>query len=125
MTWTVLFVNDFAEDFEGFPPEVQVELIAMVAHLERFGSQASRPQVDTLKGSKHANMKEFRFTAADGVWRVAFAFDPQRQGIVLVADDKSGVGQKTFYKGLIRRADQRFDEYLKTLKPAKGAGKSK
>jgi hypothetical protein len=57
-------------------------------------------------------MKELRFNADDGVWRVAFAFDPERQAILLVAGDKAGVAQKRFYKGLIARADKRFDEYL-------------
>jgi hypothetical protein len=46
--------------------------------------------VDTLNGSRHANMKELRFSAADGEWRVAFAFDPKRKAILLVAGDKSG-----------------------------------
>lgn len=54
--------------------------------------------MDTLNGSKHANMKEMRFSAADGEWRVAFAFDPERNAIVLVAGDKSGGSQKRFYK---------------------------
>src|SRR3546814_4259362 len=36
------------------------------------------PHADTLGGSKHTNMKELRFNADGGVWRVAFAFDPER-----------------------------------------------
>jgi hypothetical protein len=40
-------------------------------------------------------MKELRFDAADGVWRVAFAFDPNRKAILLVAGDKSGVSAKS------------------------------
>ena len=40
-------------------------------------------------------MKELRFDAADGVWRVAFAFDPRRHAILLVAGDKSGVKPAT------------------------------
>jgi len=55
--------------------EVRIELLAQARVIERFGPQAKRPRVDTLKGSKHANMKELRFDAAGGVWRVAFAFD--------------------------------------------------
>ena len=64
----------------------------MLAHarlLEQFGPQLGRPRVDTLKGSRHANMKELRFDADDGVWRLAFAFDPKRKAILLVADDRS------------------------------------
>jgi hypothetical protein len=60
-------------------------------------------------------MKELRFDAAGGVWRVAFAFDPKRRAILLVAGDKSGGSQKRFYRELIRKADQRFDEHLNRI----------
>jgi hypothetical protein len=58
-------------------------------------------------------MKELRFNADGGVWRVAFAFDPDRNAILLVAGDKSKVEEKRFYARLIRKADERFDSYLK------------
>ena len=61
-------------------------------------------------------MKELRFGAADGEWRVAFAFDPKRKAILLVAGDKSGGGEKRFYRELIRKADERFDAHLVRLK---------
>ena len=86
----------------------------MTQLLQNFGPQLSRPHADTLKGSKHANMKELRFYAADGVWRLAFAFDPRRAAILLVAGDKSGVSEKKFYKRLIDAADKRFDAHLAT-----------
>jgi hypothetical protein len=61
-------------------------------------------------------LKELRFKAADGVWRVAFAFDPERQAILLVAGNKAGVSEKRFYKQLIEKADRRFDSHLDRLK---------
>ena len=61
-------------------------------------------------------MKELRFRADGGVWRVAYAFDPERRAIILVAGDKSGVAQRRFYKNLIARADARFAEHIETLK---------
>ncbi len=64
-------------------------------------------------------MKELRFEASDGEWRAAFAFDPERQAILLVAGDKSGGSQKRFYKQLIAKADRRFSAHLKSLKAAK------
>jgi hypothetical protein len=64
--------------------------------LRDHGPQLGRPYVDTLKGSKFANMKELRFTADGGVWRVAFAFDLRREAILLVAGDKSGVSESRF-----------------------------
>jgi hypothetical protein len=84
--------------------------------LQEFGPQLGRPRVDPLKDSKHANMKELRFDAADGVWRVAFAFDVKRAAILLVAGDKSGTSQTRFYRELIRKADERFDAHLDRLK---------
>ena len=56
------------------------EILALSRLLQQFGPQLGRPRVDTLKGSRHANMKELRFGAADGEWRVAFAFDTEAQG---------------------------------------------
>lgn len=61
-------------------------------------------------------MKELRCNAADGVWRIAFAFDPDRQAILLVGGDKSGGKEKRFYKQLINRADDRFDRHLQRRK---------
>jgi hypothetical protein len=115
MEWTVEFHDDFDPEFEALPEEVQDELLALADSLEKFGPQLGRPKVDTLKGSKYSNMKELRFEAADGVWRVAFAFDPRRNAILLVAGDKSGVGQRRFYKQLIKKADARFESHLDQL----------
>jgi hypothetical protein len=94
---------------------VQSEILALSLVLEQFGPQLGRPRVDSLKGSRHMNMKELRFSAANGEWRVAFAFDPARKAILLVAGDKSGGSQKRFYRELIRKADVRFDAHLARL----------
>jgi hypothetical protein len=83
--------------------------------LERVGPRLGRPHVDTLNGSKHANMKELRFKAEGGVWRIAFAFDPNREAVVLVGGDKSGGSETRFYKALIKKADDRYDSYLSDL----------
>ena len=84
MSWTVLFHDDFAAEFAALAESLQDELLAHALLLRDFGPGLGRPTVDTLKGSKHANMKELRFGWAGEVWRVAFAFDPARQAILLV-----------------------------------------
>src|SRR6267142_2200905 len=114
--WTVAFANEFAAEFGALTEAVQDELLAQARVIEAFGPLAKRPRVDTLKGSKHPNMKELRFSADGGEWRVAFAFDPKRQAILLVAGDKSGVSERRFYRELIRKADDRFDTHLARLK---------
>jgi hypothetical protein len=60
-------------------------------------------------------MKELRFRADGGVWRVAFAFNPKRNAILLVAGDKAGVSEAKFYKRLIEKADGRYKEHLATI----------
>lgn len=64
-------------------------------------------------------MKELRFEASAGEWRAAFAFDPQRRAILLVAGDKSGGSQKRFYRQLLAKADKRFSAHLDRLKVGK------
>lgn len=112
----VALAPEFEPELLALPPEARIELLAQARLLEQFGPATGRPRVDTLKGSKHANMKELRFDAADGVWRVAFAFDPKRRAVLLVAGDKSGTGERAFYRRLIATADKRFDAHLARLK---------
>ena len=105
-----------ASDFRLLRLEkLQDELLAHAKLLAEFGPNLGRPTVDTLKGTSHANMKEMRFNWMGEVWRVAFAFDPQRQAVLLVGGDKGGADQKRFYKRLIAIADTRYSEHLATL----------
>ena len=110
--WTVEIGDEFEPEFNELHEDVRTEVLALSRVLQQFGPQLGRPRVDTLNGSRHANMKELRFSAADGEWRVAFAFDPKRKAILLVAGDKSGVSEKKFYRQLIAKADDRFDAHL-------------
>ena len=116
MSWDVRFDEAFDPEFDDLLVEVQDELLAQARLLEKLGPTLGRPRVDTLNGSRHANMKELRFAAAGGVWRVAIAFDPERQAILLVAGDKSGGSERRFYKTLIKKADERFDSHLARMK---------
>ncbi len=115
MTWIVLLHDAFGNEFALMPESLQDELLAHANLLAQFGPNLGRPTIDTLKASRHANMKELRFTWSNEVWRVAFAFDPQRQAILLVGGDKGGADQRRFYKRLISVADDRYDEHLATL----------
>jgi hypothetical protein len=115
MPWTVLFHADFEAEFRKLPEPIRDELLARLGTLRQFGPSLGRPSVDTLDGSSFPNMKELRFRL-DGLWRFAFAFDPQRHAIVLVGGNKVGKRQKAFYSELIRVADERFAAHVTTLK---------
>ena len=112
VSWNAYFHPRFKVEFDKLSKTVQDELLASLTLLRVYGPALGRPEVDTLNGSSFANMKELRFKAEGGVWRVAFAFDPARAAILLVAGDKSGVSEKKFYKRLIDKADKRFKEHL-------------
>lgn len=88
--------------------------------LREKGFRLGRPEVDTLEGSRHANMKELRVKVLEAQWRCAFALDPERKAVVLCGGAKSGVSQKLFYKRLIDLADKRYDEHLSGLEKKHG-----
>ena len=116
VSWIINFDDDFEMEFDELTETVQDECFAHLKFLEKFGPELGRPHVDTLNGSKYSNMKELRFNADNGVWRLAFAFDPKRMAILLVRGDKSGGSEKRFYKELIKHADKRYGKHLSKLK---------
>jgi len=109
--WDVRFHPDLVAEFSNLPAPVKTEMLAHANLVAQFGPVLGRPTVDTLKGSKVANLKELRFSAVGGVWRVAFAFDGNRVAVLLVAGDKGGKDQARFYKALIKLAEERWDTW--------------
>ena len=107
-TWQIEFHAAFVPEFAALPRGVQDELLARSVLLRQFGPDLGRPWADTLKGSSIANLKELRFDAEGGVWRVLFAFDGRRVAMLLAAGDKRGVKQERFYKALIAAAETRW-----------------
>jgi len=79
--------------------------------LRDAGPSLGRPLVDTVKGSRHSNMKELRpgSTGRTEV-RVLFAFDKKRQAILLIGGDKSD-DWSGWYDANIPIADARLDEH--------------
>jgi hypothetical protein len=71
VSWEVDLHADFVLEYRGLLKDVQDELSAHIELLEQIRPRLGlgRPRADTLKCSRHANMKELRFDAADGVWR--------------------------------------------------------
>ncbi len=108
--WDVEYTEEFGTWWDGLEPDDQERLTAAVELLEKLGPSLGRPLVDTLKGSKHPNMKELR----PGTVRVLFAFDPRRTAILLLGGDKSG-HWKDWYVEAIPEADRLFDDHLKSL----------
>src|SRR3546814_15054940 len=101
MIWEVQFDPAFNPEFDALAAEVQDELLAQAKLLEAFGPKLGRPRGDTLKGSRHAHMKEIRFDAGDGRWRVSFDICLKRHAISLVAGEQSRGRGPSFSQVLI------------------------
>lgn len=115
--WTVLFEQPFEDWFLSLTREEKVDILAGIKVLEEYGPQLSRPQVDTLKGSKLKNLKELRVQHAGDPYRILFIFDPLRQAILLCGGNK--VGDKRFYDRMIPIAEKSYRQYLKELNHGK------
>ncbi len=88
---------------------------AALGLLEIHGPHLGRPLVDTVRDSRHRNMKELRpGSSGRSEIRMLFAFDPSRRAILLYAGDKAGQW-KAWYKLAIPRADDLFDEHLRAM----------
>jgi hypothetical protein len=108
MTYEVKFHPDFVPEWKELEMGLKELVGEVLDHLEDDGPFLGRPEVDTLSGSSHANMKEIRVSFAKKVWRFAFAFDPAQAAIILCGGEKQGKSQKLFYKQLISRRALRF-----------------
>src|SRR5262245_58915385 len=120
--WQVQLHDEFDPEFAALPEDVQDELLARRKAVAQSGASPGRPHVETLQGSEFSKMKELRFQL-DGLWRFVFAFDPERQAIVLCGGNKEGQKAKRFYANLIATADRRFKAHIaSTRKGGKGVG---
>jgi hypothetical protein len=115
--WTVLFHLEFDEWLSGQEEGLQNEVWVLIGLLKQFGPSLSRPYADTVKGSIYPNMKELRIQHRGKPWRVLFAFDPNRNAILLVGGTK--VGKQDWYDVHIPVADERFRRYLAALRRSK------
>jgi hypothetical protein len=84
-----------------------------VGLLENTGPMLGRPYADTVRSSRHPNMKELRVQAAGDPLRIFFAFDPRRMAILLIGGDKTG--DDRFYERMVPLADRLYDEHLAEL----------
>jgi hypothetical protein len=94
MRWKTERTDEFKEWWETLTVLERDEVLASIEVLEEFGPGTGRPTVDSLKGSRHPNMKELRPTRTI---RVFFAFDPRRVAILLIGGSKAG-RTKRFYR---------------------------
>ena len=109
--WEVIQTAEYREWFQVQSIELRAAIDHDVQVLAQFGPRLGRPWVDTVSGSKYANLKELRTRLGRQQFRSFFAFDPSRRAVLLVGGEKSGDPQ--FYRVMIARAEQRYELHLK------------
>lgn len=112
MAWEVEYTDQFGEWYDGLSATDQNSVVVAVDLLQERGPGLGRPLVDTIKGSRHANMKELR--PRGGNLRVLFAFDPRRVAILLIGGDKANRWDD-WYAEFVPIADRLYDEHLATI----------
>ena len=112
MTWEVLIGDEVGHWLDALDSESYDLVIAALTVLREDGPKLGRPLVDTIKGSTVKNMKELRpGSKGRSEVRILFAFDPQRQAILLVAGDKAG-NWKKWYKENVPLAEERWQKHI-------------
>lgn len=111
MVWAVILVGEVEDWFLALETKSAELVAAAIDNLEQHGPTLGRPLVDRIEGSRLHNMKELRpGSAGSSEIRILFAFDPQRQAVLLVAGDKSGQWSE-WYASAIPIAEDRFEAW--------------
>lgn len=114
MAWEVEATDQFVEWFAMLSSGEQDAIDFSVRLLIVYGPNLKRPYADTVRGSRHANMRELRSQSSGQPIRTFYAFDTRRTAILLIGGDKTG--DDRFYERMVPSADTLYDEYLAELK---------
>ncbi len=112
MSWEVEYTDEFERWWDTLALEEQAAIDVAVDVLAQAGPALGRPWVDTIKSSRHPNMKELR--PRGGFLRILFAFDPRRVAILLIGGDKR-TQWTMWYEQMVPIADQLYDDHLEAL----------
>ena len=108
--WKVLTTPEYRAWFRTLTEREKVRLVRAHERLAAEGPLLGRPYADTVKGSRHANLKELR---VPGTVRAFYAFDSQRRAVLLCGGDKGRARRSAgWYRKMVRRADRLLDEHL-------------
>ncbi|MGB9267294.1 MAG: type II toxin-antitoxin system RelE/ParE family toxin [Terriglobales bacterium] len=114
MAWEVEFTDEFGGWWNELNEDEQTSIDRCVLLLEQFGPGLTRPYADTVRGSEFANMRELRVQHEGRPFRILYAFDPRRTGILLLGGDKTGNAR--WYEEMVPKADALFTQHLREIK---------
>ncbi len=116
----VVVTDEFKAWYEDLSEGHQESVFHVVGLLEGRGTTLGFPYSSDLRGTKHA-LRELRVKAQGAQIRIAYAFDPARNAVLLLGGDKTG--DDRFYEWLIPVAEKIWLQYLDEQGTAKRGGK--
>ena len=108
--WEIKRTEELVKWTKALDDDAREAILKNIIILKEIGPNLGRPYVDTLKQSRHKNMKELRIQNKKRLFRILFIFDPDRKAVLLIGADK--YGDKRFYEKIIPIADNLFEKYL-------------
>ncbi|UCH24869.1 MAG: type II toxin-antitoxin system RelE/ParE family toxin [Trueperaceae bacterium] len=113
MPYSVIVSLEFEEWFTEQMEDLQDKIAVTVALLEEHGPSLRRPFADTLTGSTLSHLEELRVKHRGKPYRILFAFDPNREALLLIGCIKSG--DTRWYKRMIPIAEEIFQRHVASL----------
>jgi hypothetical protein len=120
---SVLFTDEFERWWNSLSIEEQESVTYSVDLLARLGIELKFPHSSGITGSRYAHMRELRIQHQGRPYRVLYAFDPQRNAVLLIGGDKTGNEQ--WYETSVPVADRLYERHLIELEESDDHGKSK
>jgi hypothetical protein len=113
VAWEIEFTDEFGEWWDGLTAEEQKSVERYVRLLSQSGPDLHRPYADTIHGSRVPNMRELRIQHEGRPYRVLYAFNSRRTGILLIGGDKTG--KLRWYDEYVPRAEAIYEQHLREI----------
>jgi hypothetical protein len=108
---TAVRTTEFARWSQTLNPELRAKVDGAITRIVREGPTLGRPHADRIKGSRLHKLKESRI---DRGTRVLFAFDSNRNAVMLVGGDKTGKWNR-WYPSKIRQAERLYLDHERSI----------
>ena len=111
--WEVEFSDEFGQWWDGLSAAEQKSVDFTVSLLQEAGPTLRMPHSSGVETSRYPHMRELRIQHEGRPYRVLYAFDRRRIGILLIGGDKTG--NDRWYEEYVHRADAIFEQHLREI----------
>jgi hypothetical protein len=113
MAWEIEFTDEFGGWWKSLSEDEQESVTGSIDMLEELGPALTRPHADAVHSSDFPNMRELRVQHEGRPYRILYAFDPRRTGVLLIGGDKTG--NPRWYKEFVPKADAIYAQHLREI----------